>query len=42
VVYPGIFRGGGGGYARIFLGGVQKVQLRTEGRDNRDLVAVAP
>jgi hypothetical protein len=33
VVYPGILLGGGGG---------QQIQLRTEGRKNRDLGAVAP
>jgi hypothetical protein len=33
VAYPGIFSGGGG---------VQQIQLRTEGRENRDLGAVAP
>jgi hypothetical protein len=33
---PGIFFGGGGG------GGCQQIQLRTEGRENRDLGAVAP
>jgi hypothetical protein len=35
VAYPGFFSGGGGG-------GVQKIQLRTEGRENGDLGAVAP
>jgi hypothetical protein len=31
-------------YAEIFLGGggVQQIQLRTEGRENGDLGAVAP
>jgi hypothetical protein len=32
VAYPGIF----------FLEGVQQIQLRTQGRENRDLGAVAP
>jgi hypothetical protein len=32
VAYPGIF----------FGGGVQQIQLRTEGREKRDLGAVAP
>jgi len=32
VAYPGIF----------FGGGVQQIQLRTEGRQNEDLGAVAP
>jgi hypothetical protein len=34
VAYPGILFGGGGG--------VQQIQLRTEGRENGDLGAVAP
>jgi hypothetical protein len=34
VAYPGILFGGGGG--------VQQIQLRTEGRENRELGAVAP
>jgi hypothetical protein len=34
VVYPGIFFGGGRGG--------QQIQLRAEGRQNRDLVVVAP
>jgi hypothetical protein len=34
VAYPGIFFGGGGA--------VQQIQLRTEGRENGDLGAVAP
>jgi hypothetical protein len=29
-------------YPGIFLGGVQQIQLRTEGRENGDLGAVAP
>jgi hypothetical protein len=33
VAYPAIFSGGGG---------VQQIQLRTEGRENGDLGAVAP
>jgi hypothetical protein len=32
VAYPGI----------LFRGGVQQIQLRTEGRENGDLGAVAP
>jgi hypothetical protein len=31
-----------GVYAGIFLRGVQQIQLRTEGRENEDLGAVAP
>jgi hypothetical protein len=38
-VMPGIFPGGG--YA-FFLGGVQQIQLRIQGRENRDLGAAAP
>jgi hypothetical protein len=30
------------GVARNFFGGVQQIQLRTEGRENGDLGAVAP
>jgi hypothetical protein len=30
------------GVPRYFFGGVQQIQLRTEGRKNGDLVAVAP
>jgi hypothetical protein len=33
VAYPGIFPGGGG---------VQQIQLRTEGKENGDLGAVVP
>jgi hypothetical protein len=34
---------GGGVYARnFFRGGVEQIQLRTEGRENGDLGAVAP
>jgi hypothetical protein len=41
VAYPEIFRGGV--LARnFFRGGVQQIQLRPEGRENRDLGAVAP
>jgi len=29
-------------YPGIFFGGVQQIQLRTEGRQNGDLGAVAP
>jgi hypothetical protein len=29
-------------YPGFFWGGVQQIQLRTEGRENRDLGAVAP
>jgi hypothetical protein len=29
-------------YPGIFFGGVQQIQLRTEGREKEDLVAVAP
>jgi hypothetical protein len=36
-------RGGGGGLRQEFLlGGVQQIQLRTEGRQNGNLGAVAP
>jgi hypothetical protein len=42
VAYPGIFFGGF--TPEIFSGGwgVQQIQLRTEGRENGDLGAVAP
>jgi hypothetical protein len=40
-VYRNFF-GFGGNYARIFFGVVQQIQLRTEGRDDGDLGAVAP
>jgi hypothetical protein len=44
VAYPDIFSGGGG-LARNFFrgggGGGQQIQLRTEGRENGDLGAVA-
>jgi hypothetical protein len=42
VAYPGIFSGWGEGVARIFFEGFQQIQLRTEGRENGDLGAVAP
>jgi hypothetical protein len=45
VAYPGIFFRweGGRGFARIFFsGGFNKFNLRTEGRENRDLGVVAP
>jgi hypothetical protein len=41
VAYPGIFSGGGGVTPGIFSRG-QQIQLRTEGRENGDLGAVAP
>jgi hypothetical protein len=39
VAYPGIFSwfGEGGGVSQEFFSGVQKIQLRTEGRKNGDL-----
>jgi hypothetical protein len=39
VGYPGIFFEGGGGRVTTgnFLGWVQQIQLRTEGRENGDL-----
>jgi hypothetical protein len=38
VAYPEIFSGGGGGCQDFFSGGgVQQIQLRTEGRENGDL-----
>jgi hypothetical protein len=36
------FRGGGGGLRLEFFRGVQQIQLRTEGRENGDLGALAP
>jgi hypothetical protein len=39
------FGGGGGGLCQEFFsrrGGVQQIQLRTEGRENGDMGAVAP
>jgi hypothetical protein len=41
VAYPEIFSRGGF-RQEFFSGGVQQIQLRTEGRENRDLGAVAP
>jgi hypothetical protein len=32
----------GSGVSRNFFGGVQQIHLRTEGRENGDLMAVAP
>jgi hypothetical protein len=45
VAYPGIFFSGGGLPQEFFFGGggvVEQIQLRTEGRENGDLGAVAP
>jgi hypothetical protein len=43
VAYPGIFFGAGGFRQEFFRGGgVQQIQLRTEGRENGDLGAIAP
>jgi hypothetical protein len=43
VTYPGFFRGKAGGFRQdFFSGGVQQIQLTTEGRENGDLWAVAP
>jgi hypothetical protein len=41
VTYPGIFFGGRL-CQEFFSQGVQQIQLRTEGRENEDLGAVAP
>jgi hypothetical protein len=41
VAYPGIFFSGGL-CQEFFLGWVQQIQLRAEGRENRDLGALAP
>jgi hypothetical protein len=42
VPYPGCFSGEGGVSPGFFFGGVQQIQLRTEGRENGDLGAVPP
>jgi hypothetical protein len=43
MAYPGNFFEGMGGVSQgIFSGGVQQIQLMTEGRENGDLGAVAP
>jgi hypothetical protein len=43
VAYPGIFfRRVGGLRQDFFFGGVQQIQLKTEGRENGDLEALAP
>jgi hypothetical protein len=45
VAYPGICSrggGGGGGLRQEFFRGAQQIQLRTEGRENGDLGAIAP
>jgi hypothetical protein len=43
VAYPGFFFWGGGGLRQEFFSDwVQQIHLRTEGRENEDLWAVAP
>jgi hypothetical protein len=39
---PGLDVFGSVAYPEIFFGGVQQIQLRTEGRENRDLGVVDP
>jgi hypothetical protein len=41
VAYPGIFFGGGF-RQEFFSGGIQQIQLRTEGRESGDLGAAGP